>query len=288
MSAQRQPRDRTPYANRRWIACLLEFKGRRRTVMSPRRYTELFFLDEAVALSAGHRPCGECRRERFNAFLKAWRLSAASVAHDPLLAPEIDEELHRTRIDAQRGKVTHFAPLNSLPDGCFITLGDSSCLVWEQGLPLWSPDGYLKRISAQGSLVVSVLTQNRSSSVFAKGTNPKYTVPPVLSECHRGQAAFFICAGECRTEKTVYAISEYQGAPRAPAEWPHSSRRCSGMPALSVSSCGRAGECSPEKAGVGGSSPSLATIFSITYRHPKSATGHNWSQFGPHGCVSQQ
>jgi hypothetical protein len=50
-------------AGKRWITCLLEFKGRRRSVMSPRRYTELFFLDEAVALSAGHRPCAECRRE---------------------------------------------------------------------------------------------------------------------------------------------------------------------------------------------------------------------------------
>jgi hypothetical protein len=61
-----------PYASRRWITCLLEFKGRRRTVMSPGRYTELFFLDEAVALAAGHRPCAECRRDRFNAFRDAW------------------------------------------------------------------------------------------------------------------------------------------------------------------------------------------------------------------------
>src|SRR6266568_2878440 len=61
-----------PYASRRWIACLLEFKGRWRRVMSPNRYTELFFLDEAVALAAGHRPCAGCRRERFNAFKAAW------------------------------------------------------------------------------------------------------------------------------------------------------------------------------------------------------------------------
>jgi hypothetical protein len=60
------------YASRRWISCVLEFRGRWRAVMSPRRYTELFFLDEAVALAAGHRPCAECRRERFNAFKEAW------------------------------------------------------------------------------------------------------------------------------------------------------------------------------------------------------------------------
>src|SRR5580700_6521211 len=77
------------YKSRRWIACVLEFRGRRRTVMSERRYTELFFLDEAVALAAGHRPCAECRRERFNAFKTAW-------GSGDLLADEIDTELHST------------------------------------------------------------------------------------------------------------------------------------------------------------------------------------------------
>src|SRR5579863_3602268 len=60
------------YKSRRWITCVLEFKGRHRIVMSERRYTELFFLDEAVAFAAGHRPCAECRRERYNAFRNAW------------------------------------------------------------------------------------------------------------------------------------------------------------------------------------------------------------------------
>ena len=60
------------WRHRNWVTCLLDFKGRRRDVMSPRRYTELFFLDEAVALAAGHRPCAECRRDRYRAFLAAW------------------------------------------------------------------------------------------------------------------------------------------------------------------------------------------------------------------------
>src|ERR1035438_2779229 len=85
------------YASRRWITCLLEFKGRRRTVMSPNRYTELFFLDEAVALAAGHRPCAECRRARFNAFKQAWGGTSP-------LADEMDVELHRARIDHRKGK----------------------------------------------------------------------------------------------------------------------------------------------------------------------------------------
>src|ERR1700733_8093615 len=88
------------YKSRRWIACVLEFRGRRRTVMSPRRYTELFFLDEAVAFAAGHRPCAECRWERFNAFKEAWRC-ARGLDNLPF-ADEMDLDLHRARIDKRR------------------------------------------------------------------------------------------------------------------------------------------------------------------------------------------
>src|SRR4029453_19608900 len=57
---------------RAWVTCRLEFRGRHRTVMAPNRYTELFFLDEATALAAGHRPCGECRRADFRRFKATW------------------------------------------------------------------------------------------------------------------------------------------------------------------------------------------------------------------------
>src|SRR5262245_21274653 len=78
----------------RWIVCVLDFKGRKRTVMSPGLYTELFFLDEATAFAAGHRPCAECRRERFNAYRSAWN---TAFGHLPT-APEIDEQLHADRV----------------------------------------------------------------------------------------------------------------------------------------------------------------------------------------------
>src|SRR5581483_1503003 len=104
------------YKSRRWIACVLEFRGRRRTVMSPRRYTELFFLDEAVALAAGHRPCAECRRERFNAFKEAWNTRSMGKQTSSM-ADEIDAELHPERIGRQREKITYETKLNSLPNG---------------------------------------------------------------------------------------------------------------------------------------------------------------------------
>ena len=80
---------------------------RRRTVISPGRYTELFFLDEAVALAAGHRPCAECRRGRFNAFKTAWNCFERPAGEKPPLADEMDRELHGSRIH-RRAEKSHF------------------------------------------------------------------------------------------------------------------------------------------------------------------------------------
>jgi hypothetical protein len=109
-----------PFDGQRWITCLLDFKGRRRQVMSPGLYTELFFLDEAVALAAGHRPCAECRRERFKAFVSSWKEATSLDNAVTLLAPEVDRELHRARVAGRREKITYQALLESLPDGCFV------------------------------------------------------------------------------------------------------------------------------------------------------------------------
>jgi len=132
-----------PYASRRWITCLLEYKERRRSVMSPGHYTELFFLDEAVALAAGHRPCAECRRERFNAFREAWIRSGGPGRGISPLVDEIDSDMHRTRIDCRKRKVTYQASIDSLPDGTFVQIEGSGYLVWGDTLLLWSPEGYL-------------------------------------------------------------------------------------------------------------------------------------------------
>jgi hypothetical protein len=161
------------YAGRRWLACLLEFKGRRRAVMFPRRYTELFFLDEAVSLAAGHRPCAECRRERFNAFKAAWNLGAPSPAGTRLLADEIDRELHRTRIDRQKGKIRYRAPLDSLPDGCFIHLDGSSFLVSGGALFQWTPAGYTGRRRRPCGLAVTVLTPEPLARCLRHGYQPE-------------------------------------------------------------------------------------------------------------------
>ncbi len=146
------------YASRRWISCLLQFKGRRRTVMSPRRYTELFFLDEAVSLAAGHRPCAECRRQRFNAFRQAWIGSSSLNGTNLPGADEMDVELHRARIDSRKAQVTYPASLNALPDDCFVQLDGNPYLIRGDELLLWSPDGYLKKRDRPTGLTVTVLT----------------------------------------------------------------------------------------------------------------------------------
>lgn len=139
------------YTSRRWIACVLEFRGRKRVVMSPHRYTELFFLDEAVALAAGHRPCAECRRPRFNAFRDAWGVTGIS-------ADAMDLELHPARIDKQKHKVTYSERLGSLPDGTLVGIDGGAFLVWRSALHRWSVGGYFERVAIPGDREVTVLT----------------------------------------------------------------------------------------------------------------------------------
>lgn len=162
-----------PFHGRRWITCVLEFKGRHRTIMAPNRYTELFFLDEAVAFAAGHRPCAECRRQRFNAFKHAWIAAAALASNEPLLADEIDAELHQTRLDRQKAKRTHEAPLDCLPNGCFVGIGRAAYLVWDDALLLWTPEGYAKKDCRPGGVTVAVLTPKPIVQCFRHGYEPE-------------------------------------------------------------------------------------------------------------------
>ncbi|HTC33634.1 MAG TPA: hypothetical protein VK724_09690 [Bryobacteraceae bacterium] len=156
------------YKSRRWITCVLEFKGRYRKVMSEGRYTELFFLDEATSFAAGHRPCAECRRERYNAFRDAWR--RMTKQENPAFADEMDLELHPARIN-KRNKVTYEAALGSLPDGVFVRIDGRAHLVWRGALLLWTPAGYAGKRRPDDSLV-TVLTPKPIVGCFREGYVP--------------------------------------------------------------------------------------------------------------------
>jgi hypothetical protein len=131
-------RIRRGFNGRRWIACRLQFKDRRRSPLLQRgRYTELFFLDEATALAAGHRPCAECRWDDYNRFLALWRTIHAGAAG----ADDIDEQLHAERLDG-RARRLHPARLDDLPDGAFVLHAGEPHVVSARRLLRWSPAGY--------------------------------------------------------------------------------------------------------------------------------------------------
>ena len=163
------------WRHRNWIACLLDFKGRRRNVMTPHRYTELFFLDEAVALAAGHRPCAECRRDRYLAFLAAWTAGSAHQGPPPR-APGLDAILHAARVDPwTRRQRTWEAGLSELPDGAFVRLGDSDVpfLVLGDALLGWTPAGYRDAIARPRAISVTVLTPGPAVAALAGGYVPE-------------------------------------------------------------------------------------------------------------------
>jgi hypothetical protein len=123
-----------------WLICRLRYKDLHRDPMARHSWTELFFLDEATALAAGHRPCFFCSRERIEAFRAAW---AEGNGGPILAAPELDAILHRERLQ-QRHKRIHAIPgkLANLPDGAMIAAGEHAFLM-RGGRPLrWSPSGY--------------------------------------------------------------------------------------------------------------------------------------------------
>jgi hypothetical protein len=128
------------WANKAWLICVCEFRGRRRVVMGARSWTELFFLDEATALAAGHRPCFYCRRDDANRFRAAWEDGNGIVN---VMAPDIDAALHRERLSRGRKKLHPLAvPVEQLPDGAMLLADDESVLIVQGRALAWSPAGY--------------------------------------------------------------------------------------------------------------------------------------------------
>jgi hypothetical protein len=133
-------RIRRRFAGRRWIACRLRFRGWHRSpLMQPGRFTELFFLDEATAFAAGHRPCALCRRADYERFTELWRgLHPGDAGADA-----IDARLHLERFDpGSRTQRHHDANLDELPDGAFVVRGGEALLVLGEDLLRWTPGGY--------------------------------------------------------------------------------------------------------------------------------------------------
>jgi hypothetical protein len=155
------------WSSKAWITCTCEFRGRRRDVMGTRSWTELFFVDEATAFAAGHRPCFYCRRDDANAFRAAWQ-RGNDVAHAS--APDIDAVLHRERLD-RRNKRLHELPmpLHALPDGAMVQAAGESYLIARGRALLWSFEGYRK---VQGITNAMLLTPPSALRALAAGYRP--------------------------------------------------------------------------------------------------------------------
>jgi hypothetical protein len=153
-------RIRRRYNGKRWIACRLEFRGwKRGPLLQPGRFTELFFLDEATAFAAGHRPCALCRREDYNRFCEIW----STLHPDQAGADAIDAQLHAER---QRHSRARF---DDLPGGAFVLEDGAPFLVLGSELLGWSPSGYMERRRWPGDRAAVVVTPPSLIEVLQAG-----------------------------------------------------------------------------------------------------------------------
>jgi hypothetical protein len=168
-------RIRRHHATRRWIACRLRFRGWHRSpLMAPGKFTELFFLDEATAFAAGHRPCALCRREDYDTFSALWR----KLHRGEKGADAIDARLHRERLTTDgRERRHHYAPLDDLPDGTFVLRAGTPMLVLGDELLRWTPAEYADRERRRRGESAIVITPPSLVAVLRAGWEP---VVPLL------------------------------------------------------------------------------------------------------------
>jgi hypothetical protein len=152
------------HQTKNWITCKLEFKGRHAPQWAPNHYTQLFFLDEAVAFAAGHRPCAECRRGDYNAYRRAWSQNHCETT---AYAKDMDDRLHRERTDPAE----HLLPWSALPGGVFVTTEDGPAVAVDDHLAVWDERAYAyrRRLPRPAAGSASVLTPPSSVAVLRAG-----------------------------------------------------------------------------------------------------------------------
>lgn len=164
-------RIRRPFGVKRWIACQLSFRGwHRAPLMQPGRFTELFFLDEATAFAAGHRPCRLCRYADYEAFVDTWTEIHPRAATN---ADAIDGVLHRERWDSTaRRQRHHEMSSRDLPDGAFVLHDGEPWLVLGSELLRWTPAGYTEHARRAERATATVITPPSLLRVLATERTP--------------------------------------------------------------------------------------------------------------------
>jgi hypothetical protein len=162
------------FKHKAWITCLLEFKGRKRTVMMPDRWTELFFLDEATAFAAGHRPCFECRRADAQRFKSCW-IKGNPAYNFSMTTPihQIDDIMHQERIDRENRKVVHQRMSFDIPEGTFVLINDDPYIFSRGSLHRWTPTGYEDSVALPDASTLTILTPHSIVNAFRAGYVPQ-------------------------------------------------------------------------------------------------------------------
>lgn len=161
------------FKHKAWITCVLQFKGRKRTVMTNDCWTELFFLDEATSFAAGHRPCFECRKDDAKRFKACW--IEGNPTHDfnsKTSVKFIDDVIHRERIDRDHKKITFQHLAFDLPEGTFVLMNDEPYVFVKGRLHRWTSFGYEESIALPDSLL-TILTPQSIVNAFRAGYVPQ-------------------------------------------------------------------------------------------------------------------
>ena len=165
-----ESRIRRKWHGKCWIVCVLEFRGRKRKVITPGRYTELFFLDEATALAAGHRPSPNVVGNGSTPSAAPGRRLILRKKSSQPTASEIDNRLHSERVSPE---YLFVAKLAELPNGVFVKYGEGAFLIYNDWLLAWSAGGYTKRMELPDNSEVIVLTPKSTVETIRAGYVPE-------------------------------------------------------------------------------------------------------------------
>lgn len=174
-----------PWQHKGWVTCRLKYGESTRTgnssrekLFTPGNYSELFFLDEATAFAAGHRPCSQCRNKRYKEFKQAWAAANRDlISSDDPPYKEMDEVLQGERVLPDGEKKTYVAALDSLPEGTMVELDGKAYLVWRRRLYQWSFSGYTEdKAKRAPTSPVKVLTPASIVKMYSRGFLPQVDV----------------------------------------------------------------------------------------------------------------
>jgi hypothetical protein len=143
--------------------------------MAGRSWTELFFLDEAIALAAGHRPCFVCTREAAERFRDSWVAARGELRPS---AHVIDRILHYERLERGRKRVhSILGPIETLPDGA-VVVATGSAFTLHSGLAYqWTIEEYArpKRLRHADGLLTPPSTLRVLNSGYRPALHPSIT-----------------------------------------------------------------------------------------------------------------